>query len=245
MIRRDLPPIDQPAPQQSGESGGLLGLFIMVIGFWAIVSLLLIAFASCAHGAEIKIPERCRQYQRLLTAEAHSVIGLNAPVAVLAAQIHQESGCRSDARSAVGALGLTQFMPATAADMGRHYPATLGTVNPLSAPWAISAQVRYMRDLIRARERRDGHALAECMAWWLGLKDYNGGGGWTERQRRAARAAGFDPNDAPGLDAFRAGRSLPAHAENAAYPRRILLTIQPAYVAGAWGRGIDCSGVAS
>lgn len=212
-----------------------LGLVV----FWLCAGLL----AACFHpakAAEVRVPERCRQYQRQLVAEAHNVIGLNAPIAALAAQIHQESGCRSDARSAVGAVGLTQFMPATAGDLARQYPQELGALDPLSAPWAIGAQVRYMRDLMRARSRRDGYTLGECEAWWLALKDYNGGSGWTERQRRAAANAGLDRNDAPALEAFRAGRSIPAHAENSAYPRRILITIQPAYVAAAWGRGVRC-----
>jgi hypothetical protein len=247
MNRRGLPSTPDPDAlshfDEAADRRGLRLLFAMIVLFWMIVGVLLVAIPSCAKAAEVRIPERCHQYQRTLTAEAHNVLGIHAPVAVLAAQIHVESGCKSDARSAVGALGLTQFMPATAADMGAHYPNTLGHVDPLSALWAIRAQVRYMRDLIAARERRDGDALPECFAWWLGLKDYNGGSGWTERQRRAVIAAGGDATNIATLDSFRAGRSLPAHAENSRYPRRILITIQPAYVAGGWGRGVDCSEV--
>ena len=228
--------------QVAPKDDSLRRCFVLVVGAWLLIALGLMLFSSYVNAAEVRIPERCRQYQRLLTAEARNVMGVHAPVAILAAQIHQESACRSDARSAVGALGLTQFMPATAADMGKHY-ASLATVNPLHAPWAIAAQVRYMRDLMNARTRRDGYTLNACTAWWYGLKDYNGGGGWTERQRRAARAAGIDADIATNLESFRAGRSPAAHAENTQYPRRILLTITPAYVAGGWGAGVDCSAI--
>ena len=233
-----------PAPfDDVGDRRALRNLLLGIVGFWIAVSLLLMVIPSCAHAAEIRIPERCHQYQRLLTAEGRNAFGINAPIAALAAQIHQESGCRSDARSAVGALGLAQFMPATANDMGAHYPRDLGHVDPLSAAWSIAAQVRYMRELISARERRDHGPLPECFAWWLGLKDYNGGSGWTERQRRAVAAAGGDRNSIAAINVQRAGRSPSAHAENTQYPRRILILIQPAYVAGGWGRGVDCSEV--
>jgi len=59
--------------------------------------------------------------------------GLEAPVALFAAQVHQESGWREDARSPVGALGLAQFMPGTAAWIAQLYPADLGDAAPLDA----------------------------------------------------------------------------------------------------------------
>lgn len=232
-----------PGFDEAADRRGLRLLLLFIVVFWVLAGVVLSLIPSCARAAEVRIPERCHQYQRLLTAEARNAFGIHAPVATLAAQIHQESGCRSDARSAVGALGLAQFMPATAADMGKHYPRELGHIDPLSAAWSLGAQVRYMRDLMRSRERREHGPLPECFAWWLGLKDYNGGSGWTERQRRAVIAVGGDRNSIADIDQQRAGRSPAAHKENTNYPRRILLTIQPAYVASGWGRGVDCSEV--
>ena len=60
---------------------------------------------------------------------------------LLAAQIYQESRFNPFARSSAGALGIAQFMPATA----RAY----GLANPFDADRAIDAQAHLMRDLLR------------------------------------------------------------------------------------------------
>jgi soluble lytic murein transglycosylase-like protein len=61
--------------------------------------------------------------------------------ALLAAQLHQESGFNPAAVSGAGALGIAQFMPDTA----RAY----GLRNPFDANAAIDAQAHLMRDLMR------------------------------------------------------------------------------------------------
>ena len=70
-------------------------------------------FGETAHGATI--PRQAQAYRSLLirAARVEDLRGLNAPVATYAAQVHQESGWREDARSPVGAEGLGQFMPTT------------------------------------------------------------------------------------------------------------------------------------
>jgi hypothetical protein len=60
---------------------------------------------------------------------------------LLAAQLYQESKFNPFARSPAGALGIAQFMPATAASYG------LG--NPFDAAASIDAQAHLMRDLLR------------------------------------------------------------------------------------------------
>jgi soluble lytic murein transglycosylase-like protein len=61
--------------------------------------------------------------------------------ALLAAQLYAESNFNPFARSRVGALGIAQFMPGTAAGLGLD--------NPFDAERAIDAQAHLMRDLLR------------------------------------------------------------------------------------------------
>jgi hypothetical protein len=90
-----------------------------------------------------QVPAQANIYRAQLTREARAAWGLEAPVVLFAAQIHQESGWREDARSPVGALGLAQFMPGTAAWIAQLYPANLGDAAPLDARWALRALVTY------------------------------------------------------------------------------------------------------
>jgi hypothetical protein len=62
--------------------------------------------------------------------------------ALLAAQLYEESHFNPFARSNAGALGIAQFMPATAAGYG--------LADPFDAERAIDAQAHLMRDLLRS-----------------------------------------------------------------------------------------------
>jgi Transglycosylase SLT domain/D-alanyl-D-alanine carboxypeptidase len=72
---------------------------------------------------------------------ARSAQRWNVSAALLAAQIMAESNFNPFARSAAGALGISQFMPGTAAAMALR--------NPLDAEASIDAQAHLMRDLLR------------------------------------------------------------------------------------------------
>jgi soluble lytic murein transglycosylase-like protein len=65
----------------------------------------------------------------------------NVSATLLAAQLYAESNFNPFARSAAGAQGIAQFMPATAA--------ALGLDDPFDAEQAIDAQAHLMRDLLR------------------------------------------------------------------------------------------------
>jgi hypothetical protein len=113
-------------------------------------------------------------------------------VALFAAQVHQESGWREDARSPVGALGLAQFMPGTAAWIAHLYPADLGDAAPLDARSALRALVTYDLWLWeRLTEFRDDGlhrpALSEANVWGATLAAYNGGLGNVRKDRQLAR----------------------------------------------------------
>lgn len=180
------------------------------------------------------IPRVALKYRADLVRSARLAFGLDAPVAVMAAQVHQESGWRPDARSPY-AHGLAQFTPATADWIGGLDPLLSGadTGNPV---WALRALARYDRwlyDRIPAASNAEG----ECDRWWAVLRGYNGGlGHWRNEARLAAPA-----RDRVSVDAQcgRASRHVSHCRENLAYPRLILLKHQPRYL--RWGPGVACA----
>lgn len=182
------------------------------------------------------IPRAALRFQRDLIANARFVWGLNAPIAVFAAQVHQESGFRPDAQSPY-ASGLAQFTPGTADDISRKYLDQLGPARPFHPAWALRALALYDRDLYALEPK----AATDCERWAFTLSAYNGGRGWVVRQKASAAKAGANQRRWFGhVERFRV-RAAWAHLENSAYPRAILLKRQPPYL--AWGLGVDCKGV--
>lgn len=100
-----------------------------------------------------------------LIAAAEARYGL--PATMLERLLWQESRYREDiisgrTRSPVGALGIAQFMPATAAEMG---------INPLDPAQAIDAAGRYLARLFKATG-----------SWAKALAAYNWGIGNVQRK---------------------------------------------------------------
>lgn len=218
-----------------------LALELIGAGFcWAVGFLLVLLLYSLVSGlifprearAAVPIPAAAQQYRSVLIRAARCEAGLDAPVAVFAAQVEQESGWRPEAVSPVGALGLGQFMPGTAKDLGRTRP-DLGPASPTNPAWAIRAMVVY--DLANLKRIQ---AASLCDAWALALMAYNGGLGWVWRDQAKAKSQGLDPGRGESVASVNAGRSLAAKRENTDYPRAILLKRQPKYL--AWGPGIAC-----
>jgi soluble lytic murein transglycosylase-like protein len=193
------------------------------------VVLLWLACGLAFSNAVAELPAS-RVHRPGLTREAHRVMGLAAPVAALAAQVHQESAWRAEARSHVGAAGLAQFMPATAQWMTEVYP-DLGPPEPYAPTWALRAMVLYDQWLL---ERVVGHT--ECDRWWAALRSYNGGLGWWRDEARRA----VDMRDRGQVDqqCGKGRRSVKHCAENLGYPRQILVRWQPRYA--SWGRMVMC-----
>lgn len=105
-------------------------------------------------------------------ARAEEKYGL--PPSLLARQLYEESRFRPDivsgrTRSSAGAIGIAQFMPATAAELG---------VDPLNPASAIDGAARYMRRLY--------DALGD---WGAALAAYNWGIGNVQRKGLAAAPA--------------------------------------------------------
>lgn len=185
---------------------------------------------------EAQIPQAAVQYKRALIGNARLVWGLDAPIAVLAAQIHQESAWRADAKSPY-AGGLAQFTPSTADWISGKYAEELGDSNPYEPSWALRAQSRYDKFLYDRQT-----AKTRCDRWAFTLSSYNGGEGNLIKQKRAAKAGGADPDRWFGhVERYRI-RAQWAHDENYGYPRRILLRLQPFYL--TWGPAVECKGVA-
>ncbi|MDX6657938.1 MAG: hypothetical protein QOH62_2731 [Solirubrobacteraceae bacterium] len=78
---------------------------------------------------------------RFAPALARTAQRWSVSAALLAAQLHQESGFNPAAVSGAGARGIAQFMPATAQAYGLR--------NPFDPTQAIDAQGHLMRDLLR------------------------------------------------------------------------------------------------
>jgi soluble lytic murein transglycosylase-like protein len=170
---------------------------------------------------------RAQAYRAELTRIAHSTWGLDAPVAVFAAQIHQESSWQPDALSMVGARGMAQFMPATATwwcQLARLAPMDCQPNNPT---WAMRSLVGYDMWLL---QRVNG--LSEYDRMWASLRSYNGGLGHWQNEAKVVHPL----VDRASVDRAcgRASRAVVHCAENLGYPDRILNRLQHHY--SGWGR---------
>ena len=199
--------------------------------FAAAAGLVLVcALLALALPVQAQVPQAAQQYRALLVRTAHAGWGLDAPVAVFAAQIHQESAWNAQAISRVGAQGLAQFMPATATWIAGVDPA-LAARQPFSPAWALRALVTYDRWLYERTPAR--YAPRDRM--WVALRGYNGGlGHW---QAEAAASGAARPTRVQVDAACGRAKRAPVHCrENLDYPHRILVVIQPRYA--AWGPGL-------
>ena len=209
-----------------------------VIAYLALLLALLLALDSLAQSFP------CEQYRTIIARSAYKTFGPDAPVADLTAQAHQESGCKPDAKSKAGAQGLTQFMPATAADMAARHPDVCAPAQPFSPVWSIRCRDRYMREQLQ----RFADAATESDQWAFALSAYNGGAGWVNRDKLVCTKA--PPFTCPICDPLRWWdnvelspdlRRSPANIrENRGYPKRIMCVIAPRYAAAGYGRMIGC-----
>lgn len=206
--------------------------------FWfgvLIVLFLVFCMVLFATTAAAQVPRDALRYQADLIRNARVVWGYEAPIATFAAQIHQESRWRANARSPF-AGGLAQFTPATAQWISGAYPAELGENQPFNPVWALRALVQYDKHLW---DRVTGKDQCERMAFTLSA--YNGGAGWVTRDKTLATKKGLDKERWFGqVETVNAGRAPQFWEENRGYPRVILLRHQALYE--SWGFAIDCKG---
>lgn len=192
----------------------------------ALLFVLLVSVATPAHASVQLPPPAAQAWRAELTRQAHAEWGLNAPIAALAAQVHQESGWNALAVSQVGARGMAQFMPATATWWCQLQGLAPADCQPHNPRWALRALVGYDKWLYD----RLAAAGPPPDRLWATLRAYNGGlGHWQAEARLAAVPTRSQVDAACG----RARRATQFCAENLGYPRRILVALQPRY--SAWG----------
>ncbi len=204
----------------------------LLLGFVG-VSIVCVLLSLDASAFAAGIPADATKYKRDLIRQSHHVWGLNAPVATFAAQIHQESAWKPNAKSHVGAQGLAQFMPTTAKWIAGVYPDSLGSNQPHNPTWALRALVTYNRWLYQRTS-----AANNCNHMAKVLSAYNGGLGWVYKDQSLAQRKGDDPNiwwDS--VEKYNSGRSAANFKENRDYPQRILTRHEPAYIQAGWGQG--------
>ena len=181
------------------------------------------------------IPQNAYRYKRLLYGFAQTSFGIEAPVGLLAAQIHKESTWRVNAKSPY-AEGLSQFTPDTQEFIKKKYPA-LSYGDALDPTWAIQAMMFYDKDL-----KTQVDAIDNCNDWAFTFAMYNGGPGWIWKEKNIAEAQGYDRNMWWGsVEKFNAGRRDSAIKENRDYPKKIILELQELYVSNGWQSHIVCS----
>lgn len=199
-----------------------------LLGVLALLSLFAVALPALADG----LPAAAQRHRADLIRSARAVWGLDAPTATFAAQIHAESLWRADAVSPAGAEGIAQFMPRTADWMAQTWPALVER-DPFNPAWGLRALVSYDRYLWQRVQAADA-----CERMAMTLSAYNGGLSWVYRdQRLAAYNAADSDRWFDHVERFNSGRRASAFRENRAYPRKILLQLEPRYRAAGWGPG--------
>jgi soluble lytic murein transglycosylase-like protein len=171
-------------------------------------------------------PAEAQHYKLTLRREAQLAWGLQAPVATFAAQVHQESHWNINARSAVGAQGLAQFMPSTTQWIGGLTP-SLGERAAYNPTWSLRALVTYDHWLaVRI------NALDECQRMAFALQAYNSGLGWVYKRQRLSPTPGQCLGAACSINP---GVTPASQREAEGYPRLILQRWEPLYA--GWGLG--------
>ncbi len=182
-----------------------------------IASVLIVVCILAVCQANCQIPLRAYQYRSDLRREVGYVWGIHQSRAVFAAQIHQESAWRPQARSAYAA-GLAQFTSGTEGDMNRWYPELRELGGALNPRWALRALVLYDK---RLWQLNTGWATDDDR-WRATLHSYNAGHGSTQKERRAAA----DPTRYASLPCKRRPEAC---RETASYVDRILNRLRPIY----------------
>ena len=179
------------------------------------------------------IPDVAVRYRKTLIRAWQTYFFLEEPPAIGAAQIHTESRWKATARSPVGASGLAQAMPATADWLAEMLPLEIqvacgsGAGCPLEPTWAIHMLALYDYRLWKSAGR---YAATPDDRWAFALAFYNGGEGWSNKERVVCQGkVGCDSARWWGHVERWCVRSDAACRENRAYPVHVLREFLPRY----------------
>jgi len=178
----------------------------------------------------VSVPRASLKYKRYVIKEARYLYGMNAPIAMFAAQLHQESSWRPKSYSKY-AKGLAQFTPSTADWIVEKFP-ELTQADRDNPWWNIRAMMKYDRWLFK-RLPSD----RSCDKWGFTLSAYNGGLTWVWRDKRLTKREGGDPHSWQAVREH-SNRAEWAFKENRDYTRKILYSLQPIYK--NWGTKLIC-----
>ena len=176
-------------------------------------------------------PRNSLKYKRDLIRYSRITWGMDAPVALFASQIQQESSWDYLAKSPY-AEGLTQFTPSTANWLKELYP-ELSNGNVYNPIWSIRAMLLFDQWLDKNIKTKN-----ECNQWAMILSSYNGGLGWLKKDIQLASSKGKNPELWWNNVELYSSRADWAIKENRNYPRKILLNHQSIY--SNWGRVVAC-----
>jgi len=185
--------------------------------------------------AQAQVPSDAWQHRNDMLHSAWRTHGPDAPVAMLAAQIHQESGWNCNAVSWAGAKGCAQFTDATAKGMATQFPQDCQPANQFNEKWSWRCRDLLMNQL--KTKPMTIASLSECDDWAFRLRGYNGSPRWTYRDRSLAEMAGDNPDNWVVVQPYNSGRKKSAWVENTEYPVRIF-RLEERYT--SWGRTLSC-----
>ena len=178
-----------------------------------------------------KEPLESLKYKRDLIRYSRITWGMDAPIALFASQIHQESSWNHLAKSKY-AKGLSQFTPRTAKWIRDVFPELkIGNIyNPI---WSIRAMLLYDQWL-----DKEISSTGQCDQWAMILSSYNGGLTWLNRDKSLTEANGSNPKIWWDSVELYSSRDNWAMIENRNYSKKIIFEHQLIYK--NWGNKYIC-----
>jgi len=170
---------------------------------------------------------KCRPYYVLIIKANRYYWGHDDYIAATMAQMYTESACDRFAKSWVGAEGLLQFMPRTAAGLQLTAKCDIGiNADPYNLKWITMAGVCYNKYLYN----RNYEFPLVCDRYAAAMSAYNGGQKYVNVKREKC-SGGCDATKWFNNVEYMATRRKPSNEhENRQYPHRVLKKFTPKFI---------------